>query len=49
MERGLFQNDGLTNWEAMQLADELEVKREMEKADWECWSGGGDGGGAWAA
>ncbi len=26
----------LTKWEAVQLADKLEVKQEMEKADWEC-------------
>jgi hypothetical protein len=37
-ERRLFQNDGWTKWEAVQLADKLKVKREMEKADWECWT-----------
>jgi hypothetical protein len=36
-DRRLFQNDGWTKWEAVQLADELEAKRNMAKADWECW------------
>ena len=36
-ERGRFRNDGWTKWEAVQLADELEAKRAMAKADWECW------------
>jgi hypothetical protein len=36
-ERHLFQNDGLTKWEAVQLTDELEAKQAMAKADWECW------------
>jgi hypothetical protein len=35
-ERCLFQNNGWTKWEAVQLADEFKTKREMEKADWEC-------------
>jgi hypothetical protein len=30
--------NGWTKWEAVQLADKLEVKQEMEKADWECWT-----------
>jgi hypothetical protein len=34
----LFQNNGWTKWEAVQLADKLEVKQEMAKADWECWT-----------
>jgi hypothetical protein len=33
----LFQNDGWTKWEAVQLADKLEAKQAMAKADWECW------------
>jgi hypothetical protein len=37
-ERCLFRNNGWTKWEAVQLADELEVKQEMEKAGWECWT-----------
>ncbi len=32
-----FQNDGWTKWEAVQLADELEVTQAKAKADWECW------------
>jgi hypothetical protein len=32
-ERRLFQNDGWTKWEAVQLADELEVEQEMAKVD----------------
>ena len=32
-ERRRFQNDGWTKWEAVQLADELEAKRAMVKAD----------------
>jgi hypothetical protein len=36
-DRCLFRNDGWTKLEAVQLADKLEVKREMVKADWECW------------
>ena len=40
-DRCLFQNDGWTKWEAVQLADELEAKREMVKADWECWKEAG--------
>ncbi len=32
-ERRLFQNSGWTKWEAVQLADELEVKQEIAKAD----------------
>ena len=36
-DRRLFWNDGWTKWEAVQLADELEAKQEMVKADWECW------------
>jgi hypothetical protein len=35
-ERCLFRNNGWTKWEAMQLTDKLEVKREMAKAHWEC-------------
>jgi hypothetical protein len=35
-DRRLFRNDGWTKWEAVQLADELEAKQEMVKADWEC-------------
>ena len=40
-DRRLFRNDGWTKWEAVQLADELEAKREMVKADWECWKEAG--------
>ncbi len=36
-DRRLFRNDGWKKWEAVQLADELEAKQEMVKADWECW------------
>jgi hypothetical protein len=36
-DRCLFWNDGWTKWEAVQLADKLEAKQEMVKADWECW------------
>ncbi len=36
-DRRLFQNVGWTKWEAVQLADELEVEQAMAKADWECW------------
>jgi hypothetical protein len=36
-DRRLFQNNGWTKWEAVQLADKLESKQEMVKADWECW------------
>jgi hypothetical protein len=36
-DRHLFQNNGWTKWEAMQLADELEAKQDMVKTDWECW------------
>jgi hypothetical protein len=36
-DRHLFRNDGWTKWEAVQLADKLEAKQEMVKADWECW------------
>ncbi len=36
-DRRLLRNDGWTKWEAVQLADELEAKQEMVKADWECW------------
>jgi hypothetical protein len=36
-DRRLFQNNGWTKWEAVQLADDLEAEREMMKADWECW------------
>jgi hypothetical protein len=36
-ERHLFQNDGWTKWEAVQLVDALEAKQAMAKADWECW------------
>jgi hypothetical protein len=32
-DRRLFRNNGWTKWEAVQLADELEAKREMVKAD----------------
>ncbi len=37
-ERSLFQNNGWTKWKALQLTDELKVKQEMVKADWECWT-----------
>ncbi len=40
-DRRLFRNNGWTKWEAVQLADELEAKREMVKADWECWKEAG--------
>ncbi len=36
-ERHQFRNDGWTKWEAVQLADKLEAKQAIEKADWECW------------
>jgi hypothetical protein len=36
-DRRLFRNDGWTKWEAVQLADKLEAKQEMVKADWKCW------------
>ncbi len=36
-KRSQFQNDGLTKWEAVQLADKLEATQAMAKADWECW------------
>ena len=36
-DRRLFRNNGWTKWEAVQLADKLEAKQEMVKADWECW------------
>jgi hypothetical protein len=36
-ERRQFRNDGWTKWEAVQLAEKLEAKRAIEKADWECW------------
>ena len=36
-DRRLFRNNGWTKWEAVQLADELEVEQAMAKADWECW------------
>jgi hypothetical protein len=36
-DRHLFRNDGWTKWEAVQLADKLEAKQAMEKADWKCW------------
>ncbi len=32
-DRRLFQNNGWTKWEAVQLADKLEAKRVMVKAD----------------
>ena len=35
-ERGRFRNDGWTKREAVQLADELEAKQAMVKADWQC-------------
>jgi hypothetical protein len=31
-ERHLFQNNGWTKWEAVQLADKLEMKQEIKKA-----------------
>ncbi len=33
----LFQNNSWMKWEAVQLADELEAKEAMVKADWGCW------------
>ncbi len=27
----------LDKWEAVQLAEELDTKQAMAKADWECW------------
>jgi hypothetical protein len=36
-ELRLFQNDGWTKWEAVQLTDQLEAKQAMAKADWEFW------------
>jgi hypothetical protein len=36
-DRRLFQNNGWTKREAVQLADKLEATRAMAKADWECW------------
>ncbi len=36
-EQCLFQNDGWTKWEAVQLVDELEAKQAMEKAKWDLW------------
>ncbi len=36
-DRHLFQNNGWTKWEAVQLADELEAEQKMMKADSECW------------
>jgi hypothetical protein len=36
-ERNIFQNDGWTKWEAVQLADELEATQFKAKADWKCW------------
>jgi hypothetical protein len=33
----LSRNESWTNLEAVQLADKLEVKLAMAKADWECW------------
>jgi hypothetical protein len=36
-DRRLFQYNGWTKWEAVQLADKLKAKQEMVKADWECW------------
>ncbi len=35
-ERRLFQNDGWTILEAVQLADKFKTKQEMEKVDWDC-------------
>ncbi len=35
-DRCLFQNNGWTKWEAVQLADKLEAEQEMIKADREC-------------
>jgi hypothetical protein len=32
-ERRRFQNDGWAKWEAVQIADKLEAKQAMEKAD----------------
>jgi hypothetical protein len=36
-ERNRFRNDGWTEWEAVQLADEVEATQSKTKADWECW------------
>jgi hypothetical protein len=36
-ERNQFRNNGWIKWEAVQLADELEVTQAKAKADWECW------------
>ena len=36
-EKHHFQNGGWTKWEAVQFADELEAKQDMEKDDWEYW------------
>jgi hypothetical protein len=36
-EQHLFQNNGWTKLEAVQLADKLEAKQAMAKADRECW------------
>ncbi len=36
-DKRLFQNDGWTKWEAVQLADKLKADQDMMKADWECW------------
>jgi hypothetical protein len=34
-ERCLFQNNGWTEWEVVQLADKLEAKQTMEEAKWD--------------
>ncbi len=36
-DRRLFQNNVWTKWEAVQLADNLEAKQNMEKIEWKYW------------
>ncbi len=36
-ERRQFRNDGWIKWETVQLANKLEAKQAMEKADWKRW------------
>ncbi len=36
-ERCLFQNNGWTKWEAVQLTDKLEAKQATKKAEWDLW------------
>jgi hypothetical protein len=35
--RHQFRNGGWTKWAAVQFADELEAKQNMEKAEWDFW------------